>query len=675
MKLKFLIAVLLFYITAFTQNIGIGTIIPKARLHVIDSSVVFSAGDPLLAVPGNTSVNGAGARMMWYPGKASFRTGFADGTQWDKDNIGFFSFASGYSTLASSSYATAMGRNTTASGTSATALGYFSIASGTNSSAFGAYNQATGSEAMALGSNTLASGFAATSMGFATIAKGDFSVALGSYTKSRSPGSVVIGIYNDTTNNNRLFEIGNGTADNARANAFTVLANGNTGLGTTSPQARLHVSDSAVLFSGPDLQTTTNYYPPASGSGTRLMWYPERAAFRVGSVTGAQWDKGNTGLFSFAAGSNTIANGFNATSFGGGSHAGGDYSTSMGYGTSAGGSSSTSMGMSTNASGNYSTTMGFSSIATGTYSTGLGNVTQANGNASVSMGQSTIANGVNSTTMGIWTQAQSANSLVIGEYNDVSNNNRLFEIGNGTAAVRSNAVTVLKNGNVGIGTINPANQAEIIGPASATPVTAVIGNKGGFGPAALEFVSNYGSASQWRPGYIRSNDLGGFTGVLEFYTNGAGAGSLYSSVKGFEVRNGTALTATGAVGSYSDARLKNNITSFTDGLNVIRKINPVQFYYNTDAPFQTDQQQIGIIAQELEKAAPYMIDRNKQNGYDDLLSVNNQAYTFLLINSIKEQQRQIESQQRRINTQEINLAKQQQQINELKKLVEQLIKK
>ena len=50
---------------------GIGTITPKARLHVTDSNVLFSAADPLLAVPGNPPISGTGARMIWYPGKAN----------------------------------------------------------------------------------------------------------------------------------------------------------------------------------------------------------------------------------------------------------------------------------------------------------------------------------------------------------------------------------------------------------------------------------------------------------------------------------------------------------------------------------------------------------------------------------------------------------------------------
>ena len=220
-------------------------------------------------------------------------------------------------------------------------------------------------------------------------------------------------------------------------------------------------------------------------------------------------------------------------------------------------------------------------------------------------------------------------------------------------------MTVLANGNVGIGSTNPTKQTEIVGAASATPVTLVIGNRGGFGPSALEFVSDYGLANQWRPGYIRSNDLGGFTGALEFYTNIAG--NISSSVKGLEVRNGVTYTATGTVSSWSDARLKKNVRPFTNGLDIINQINPVSFYYNQQSPFQTEKMQIGILAQELEKVAPYMVDKNVTKDFEDLRSVNNQAYIFLLINAVKEQNKKMEEQQK--------------QIDEQRKMIEQLLKK
>jgi hypothetical protein len=315
-----------------------------------------------------------------------------------------------------------------------------------------------------------------------------------------------------------------------------------------------------------------------------------------------------------------------------------------------------------NTSGSFNTAIGYTALmnnSTGSNNTGLGiRATVATNNL------------INATAIGARAWVGCSNCLVLGSvpgFNEA------------TSSV-----------NVGIGTTAPVNQLEVIGPASAAPVTLVIGNRGAFGPAALEFVSDYGTGNRWSPGYIRSEDLGGFQGSLQFWTNITG--SKIDNIKAFEIRNGIAYTASGFVGSFSDARLKNHITEFTDGLNVIRKINPVQFYYNADAPFNTDQQQVGVVAQELEKLAPYMVEKSKQNGYDDLRSVNNQAYTFLLINAVKEQQQQIEKQQKQIETSDAKMkqlqqqqklfevsseeVKQlQQQVVELKKLVEQLLKK
>ncbi len=70
-----------------------------------------------------------------------------------------------------------------------------------------------------------------------------------------------------------------------------------------------------------------------------------------------------------------------------------------------------------------------------------------------------------------------------------------------------------------------------------------------------------------------------------------------------------------------------------------------------------------------------MIEKNKQNGYDDLRSVNNQAYTFLLINAVKEQQLQIEKQQNQIDTSKDEVKQLKAELAEIKKIVEQLVRK
>ncbi len=208
---------------------------------------------------------------------------------------------------------------------------------------------------------------------------------------------------------------------------------------------------------------TTNpvsFTTPVSGAGTRLMWMPAKSALRVGTVDGTQWDASNIGVWSNAFGYSTTASSYASTSMGYGTTASGVYSTSMGYLTTASNDFSTSMGGNTTASGSYSTSMGGNTIASGLFSTSMGGGTIASGLFSTSMGNSTIASGDFSTSMGNGTTAQSYASLVLGRNNIVSGNTTswvatdpLLVVGNGADNTnRNNALTLLKNGQLGIGT-------------------------------------------------------------------------------------------------------------------------------------------------------------------------------------------------------------------------------
>jgi hypothetical protein len=234
------------------QNVGIGTSNPKARLHVTDSSVAFSANGLAMPAPGNTPVTGAGRRMMWYADKAAFRVGYTGGTDWDRSSTGNYSFAAGYGPVASGDYAVAMGLNTRAAGLS-------SIALGNNA-------QATTDFSTAIGAVSFANGLSATSVGFQVFATGAYSTALGYNNVSRALGGTVVGMFNDasdapdpndTSSLDRIFQIGNGyydanIDDEVRRNAVTVLRNGNMGIGTATPGFPLNfsstVGDKISLF-------------------------------------------------------------------------------------------------------------------------------------------------------------------------------------------------------------------------------------------------------------------------------------------------------------------------------------------------------------------------------------------------------------------------------------------
>jgi hypothetical protein len=123
-----------------------------------------------------------------------------------------------------------------------------------------------------------------------------------------------------------------------------------------------------------------------------------------------------------------------ATSMGFGTYASGEVSTSMGNGTEASGFSATSMGASTIASGNYSTAMGQSNTASGLVSTATGRSTTASGNYSFSTGEQTFAKARGSFTTGIWNDNTDNPDV-----NLTAPTDRIFQIGNGSGSIRSNA--------------------------------------------------------------------------------------------------------------------------------------------------------------------------------------------------------------------------------------------
>jgi hypothetical protein len=153
----------------------------------------------------------------------------------------------------------------------------------------------------------------------------------------------------------------------------------------------------------------------ATGSGTRLLWYPRKAAFRAGGVL-AQWDDANIGNYSIATGFGTTASAQSSTALGSSTIASAPFSTAMGGGTVAAGFFSTAMGQSTQATGEHSTAMGKFSLASGQYSIAAGLSNTASGGASVALGVGVTASGDNTTAMGVHASTNGhAGSFVYGD--------------------------------------------------------------------------------------------------------------------------------------------------------------------------------------------------------------------------------------------------------------------
>jgi hypothetical protein len=286
---------------------------------------------------------------------------------------------------ATGSYATALGGGN-ASGPNSIALGGMCDAAGERSIAF------TGGSASGLGSfasGGVASGYTAYAIGWGTHATGDRSFAIGqNVSTNNKSGSFAIGCpidysaENDANNQmmmnfsggyklytNNLSTSGleltpagparymtdvtaafddrslvdkhyvdsvaaGGSAGSNWATAGADVYNtnpGRIGIGINTPKARLHVADSSVVFTGPALISSGPYAdPPISGSGSRMMWYADKAAFRVGSILADEWDRDNVGINSFASGNLCVASGHISAAMGYDATASGDFSTALG---------------------------------------------------------------------------------------------------------------------------------------------------------------------------------------------------------------------------------------------------------------------------------------------------------------------------------------------------------
>jgi hypothetical protein len=278
-----------------------------------------------------------------------------------------------------------------------------------------------------------------------------------------------------------------------------------------------------ALFSG----TLNSGTIPAEGSGVRMMWYPRRAAFRVGRVTDAQWNADSIGNYSFASGYNTKAK-FH-------------YSTAMGWGTTASNSASTALGFNTTANGVYSTAMGSGTTASGTSSTAMGNNTEASGNYSTAMGYNTEANGSYSTAMGINTTASSSASTAMGSGTTASGNSSTA-IGSGTTASGSASIAT------GYSTIAYGNYSTAMGyntEASGSYSTAMGINTAASGSYSTAMGRNTAAS-------------GNYSTAMGSYVSTSGAGALIIG------DNSTTSTLTSAIDNRFSARFANGYYLFTN---------------------------------------------------------------------------------------------------------------
>lgn len=193
-----------------------------------------------------------------------------------------------------------------------------------------------------------------------------------------------------------------------------------------------------------------------------------------GSVRTGKQTAQNVGAYSFGIGFKSEALGDGTFAGGGlenpsestnprsGGKAKGESSFSFGYETLAEGDYSTAFGYKTQAMENYTYTAGRENRAEGIAAIALGRNALAKGNYSVALGKNTQAEGYYSLVMGRYLKTKTGYEIVFGRYNvnfsgsginSWHGEDPLFVVGNGTGdgADRNNALTILKDGRIGMG--------------------------------------------------------------------------------------------------------------------------------------------------------------------------------------------------------------------------------
>jgi hypothetical protein len=267
-----------------------------------------------------------------------------------------------------------------------------------------------------------------------------------------------------------------------------ISSNGNVGIGTTNPKSGLEVSGGAIVANSGGGATTLNGAIAAGATSLTLTSAADIGAPGLvaidGEVISYTGVSGNdlTGLTRGVYGTTAAGHAsgasvlgmpliadpgtpgqYNAglTLFGNGALALG---APQGLSTSYIGFQSLMMGWN-NRTGSYSVAVGNGANASGSTSFAMGGGTEASGSGTRALGTYAIATGNYSTAIGTFLNTSAYNSFVIGRGNVGGGtvgswvpSEPVFEIGIGTGhgPGSANAMTVLKNGRVAIGTATPA---------------------------------------------------------------------------------------------------------------------------------------------------------------------------------------------------------------------------
>ncbi|MBS1793037.1 MAG: tail fiber domain-containing protein [Acidobacteria bacterium] len=256
----------------------------------------------------------------------------------------------------------------------------------------------------------------------------------------------------------------------------------------------------------------------------------------------------------------------------------------------------------------------------------------------------------NATAVGAYAAVTQSNSLVLGAISGINN----CTVGNNCADV-----------SVGIGTNAPNFKLEVIDPSNKglrvqTNVTggtvAAFGGNGAFQVDAAGV--NGGRLSILENGFVG-------LGAPNPATRLDVAGIVTIRVLGTAGTTALCMNPSFQIGSCSSSRrYKENIRSFTPGLELVRRLRPVAFDWKANGS-----KDFGLVAEEVAAVEPLLATVNAEG---EIEGVKYDRVGVVLVNAVNEQQTVIENQQRQIDEQNALIRRQQAELDRQKTELEAL---
>ena len=223
---------------------------------------------------------------------------------------------------------------------------------------------------------------------------------------------------------------------------------------------------------------------------------------------------------------------------------------------------------------------------------------------------------------------------------------------------------------VGIGTNSPQGELDIGSNVAGLPGLQLRNGNSGSADTHVQIAFSWSGLSDYKQSIRTRHNGGGLVGnAIDFYVWDSGSDAISAlgshrvlSLNGnqvtindaytFPVGNGSAnqvmkadasgqiYWATDAIAS--DIRLKKDFEAIPDVLQKLEQINGYTYHYKDTLGYSSDRQQVGLIAQELQKVLPQLVDTLHKG--EDLIGINYAQLTAFLVEVSKAQQAQLANQ-------------------------------